>query len=109
MQGKRKNRKKLWHCMFKYRVEGVGGMLLTYSASKRMGSIWPAKMVGATAQYLKSHHIKEEVDHIFGIPECKFKTNPKYYTESKKDTLMPWSMLRHPKVENNSRLWQLKL
>ena len=46
-----------------------------------MGSIWPAKMVGATAQYLKSHHIKEEVDHIFGIPECKFKTNPKYYTE----------------------------
>lgn len=56
-------------------------MLLTYRASKRMGSICPAKMVGATAQYLKSHHIKEEVDHIFGIPECKFKTNSKYNTE----------------------------
>jgi len=30
-------------------------LLLTYKASKRTGSILPAKIVGATAQYLKTN------------------------------------------------------
>lgn len=39
-------------------------LLLTYRASKRRGSIWPAKTVGATAQYLK-HCNKENIDYSF--------------------------------------------
>lgn len=34
-----------------------------------MGSIWPAKMVGATAQYLETHNVKEQVSYKFSHTE----------------------------------------
>lgn len=44
----------------------VGVQPLTYKASKRMGSIRPAKIVGATPQYL--YYASEEINTIFLTP-----------------------------------------
>lgn len=55
-------------------------MLLTYRASKRTGSIRPAKIVGATAQYLKYHHVKRT--YIFPSDKKNRKENGKFNRET---------------------------